>query len=446
MRRRTLSPRLLATAVALLGMAAVCTGDVPGDDANPALRDGGTLDFGVLGEPLTLAPYSRAASELTWVLARPVYPSLFRFAPDGAAEPYLAASAEETDGAVHVRLRDMAWSDGRPVTARDVVASARNATSPSGFLRFGQILARDRETLELRDPPEHWREALATVAFVLPDGAASVDPPVFGGPFVVERYMPGLEVVFAPNPEWSGDGPRLDRVRVQFIENLDILLGLLREGALDAAAPPSTINLAQRLREQELEFESRLGWETIFAELNPVTMTLSERIEVGNSFDRAEVVGALMAAEGRVSNTLAPSPDRDASRGPWRRARGGGSIPVEPVGIAAATGDEIMGLLQRALFRRFEGAGIEVEFLNVPPRTFYGSWRFDSPADVLLRRALGAPGLVRPRGTFADATALPLAHVETFVTWRDGVSGPAPNPTIEGPLWNMAEWGFVATD
>lgn len=444
MRRR---PRRASVAALLVAAAAAaCTGsgdDSPDGPGGVTLRDGGTLEIGVIGEPLTLAPYARGASDLTWILARPVYPSLFRFAPDGTPVPYLAASADETGGVVRITLEEMRWSDGSAITAGDVAASARNATEPSGFTRFGRVVAGDDSTVELHDPPRAWREALATVAFVLPGGAASVDPPVGGGPWRVARYVAGLEVEFERNPEWAGEPPVLDRVLVQFVENLDIMLGLLREGSLDAAIPPSTVNLAQRLDEIGVRHASRLGWESIVAEFDPDTTSEAERIAVANAFDRVELIGGLMGTEGRVSDRLDPSPGPRGADGPWRELPAGGSPPAAPVGIAAAAGDEVMGLLERALYTRLGEAGIMAEFMNVPPRTFYGSWKFESPADVLLRRFLGAPSLSRARGGFDDVTALPLAHVRSFVAWRDGVAGFVPNPTIDGPLWNMARWGLV---
>lgn len=435
---------LTATAAALL-LVGGCTESTRRDHTHSApLQRGGSITFGVIGEPPTLAPYAPGASELTWALARPVYPSLFRFDADGTPEPYLAQSAVRRDGFVEIELADMTWSNGRAITARDVAASARAARPPSGFARFGAVDVVGPQALALRDPPRYWREALATVAFVMPDGKPSLDSRVFGGPWVIDSYKPGLEVVYRPNREWTGEKPILEQVNVQFVENMDILLGLLANDELDAAAPLSTIHLAQRLDALGLDHDAKLGWESLFAEFNLSSTDEPTRVAIADAIDRSMLVRSLMGHEGRLSNTLSPTPGPGGAQGRWRRAPSGGTALTLPVGMAAPIGDEVFGLLERALFREFKRAGIELEFLNVPARTFYGSWKDGGPADVLLRRTMGAPGLGAPASAFRDFAALPLAHVQTFVTWSPRVAGPAANPTLEGPLWNMHEWGLVA--
>lgn len=40
-----------------------------------------------------------------------------------------------------------------------------------------------------------------------------------------------------------------------------------------------------------------------------------------------------------------------------------------------------------------------------------------------------------------DLPALPLYQKPTFLAWDSVVSGPQPNPTDWGHLWNIEEWG-----
>ena len=101
----------------------------------------GTVTFGVLGEPRTFDPYNRLASDLTYALARPVYPSLYMLLPDGTPEPYLAEDMEAIPGGVRVSIRAAQWSDGSAITSGDVVASARRASLPSGFALADSVRA-----------------------------------------------------------------------------------------------------------------------------------------------------------------------------------------------------------------------------------------------------------------------------------------------------------------
>jgi peptide/nickel transport system substrate-binding protein len=218
--------RLIALAAVVAALAG-CTTDVdspvePGRRAPTEPPDrSGRIVVGLPGEPPTLDPYSPVASELTWEVVRPVYPSLYRFLPDGKVEPALATSIDATGTSAQVTIREASWSDGRPITARDVVRSVRRARGPSGFARIDSARARGRRLVLLQGRVRNWQHALATVAFVLPGGKA--DRSVAGGPLRIESMIPGLEVVYRPNPMWWGSvGVR--KVVVRYTRGVEMLL------------------------------------------------------------------------------------------------------------------------------------------------------------------------------------------------------------------------------
>ena len=148
-----MSHRHLVLAALVVAVTLVaCTGDdspAPPAGGAPTPLFGGAVTLGVLGDPPTLDPYSPRATDLTHTLVRPVYPTLFRFGPDGSIRPYLARSLDEVEDGARVRLEKMAWSNGRAITADDVAASARRASSPSPLARL-RIRATAPRTLELR--------------------------------------------------------------------------------------------------------------------------------------------------------------------------------------------------------------------------------------------------------------------------------------------------------
>jgi ABC-type transport system substrate-binding protein len=137
-RRVSVRTKVAAVGTCLLLLSG-CTDSDSGDGPKPrpsstiSLKAGGKLSFGVLGSPATLDPYSPVASDLTRELVRPLYPSLYRFLPDGSAVPYLARSLEESGSRAIVTLAEASWSNGKRITARDVAASVQRATEPSGF-------------------------------------------------------------------------------------------------------------------------------------------------------------------------------------------------------------------------------------------------------------------------------------------------------------------------
>jgi ABC-type transport system substrate-binding protein len=423
-------------------LAAACTG---GDDdaairspdaAVPEAARGGTAVVGVIGEPATLDPYSPIASDLTFALVRPIYPSLYSFLPDGTTRPYLASSLSIVDAGARVELRAARWSNARAITARDVVASVRRARPPSGFAGL-TASARGRRSVLLRGDRLDWEQTLATAAFVLPRGRASRT--VAGGPFMIARRHPGLEIVYTPNPRWWGRAAYLDQITVQFLAGTEVLLGLLGDERLDVVVPLSTVNLDDRLDAYDVEHVDTLGWESIQLDLDGATLDEAERRRLVAAIDREVIEAGFVRGDGRIARTLHPEPGPEGAAGKFEAgpAEGEGTGVIT---MAAASGDELTILVQRVVQTQLASAGFDVELVRVEPSTFYGPWAQDDPTDAAVRRVAGAPGLTDDPGDLGSLRAWPLLHVETVIAWRPGLHGLEPNPTLEGPLWNADKW------
>jgi hypothetical protein len=167
-------------------------------------------------------------------------------------------------------------------------------------------------------------------------------------------------------------------------------------------------------------------------------MSHDQWIATAREIDLRALLATFIRDDGRFSNTLYPGPK--GTEGFWSHVeRPNFGPPLDQVTLAAPEGDELLASLQRALQLDLERDGISVEVVTAPWSTHYGRWRDESPASAALLRISGAPG----RSGAADASssfALPLAHVDTFLTWREEVHGLAVNPSLDGPLWNAAEW------
>src|SRR5687767_12923382 len=123
--------RRITALACLLAMASLACPSDGGGTAKPApttpttttappVPPRGAISIGVLGEPATFDPYSPLANDMTFWLARPLYPSLFRIAPDGSVTAELASSLRPSEAGVVIELRRSRWSNGDPVTAQDV--------------------------------------------------------------------------------------------------------------------------------------------------------------------------------------------------------------------------------------------------------------------------------------------------------------------------------------
>ncbi|MGH2817193.1 MAG: ABC transporter substrate-binding protein [Actinomycetota bacterium] len=436
--RRILPIALAAVALALAGCTAaddptIEPGRPPPTGAPDRATDrSGRIVVGLPGEPPTLDPYSPVASELTWEVVRPVYPSLYRLLPDGNVEPALATSIDAGRTSARVTIRQAFWSDGSPITARDVVRSVGRARSPSGFARIDSARARGRRVVVLRGRVRSWQRALATVAFVLPDG--KVDRSIAGGPLRIKSMIPGLELVYGPNRKWWGSvGVR--EVVVRYTRGVEMLLALLERRRIDVASIPTSVNLEERLDELGLEHAAALGWDSIYLDIGGAGFSDSEVASVFASIDREVIQEGLIRDDGRITSSLDPAPGPESSKilATGRRD----SLPTGTIQLATALGDELLEIMQRIVQTQVQSGDLEVELVSIEPSDFYGDWMIDDPTDLALRRASGAPG---ERGHPPRGESLPLFHVERVGAWLQGVAGIRPNPTYDGLLWNVEEW------
>ena len=374
----------------------------------------------MLGEPDTLDPYGRHASDLTYALIAPVFPMPYRMLPDGTVEPDLAESIETTTTGALLTLAEREWSNGRPITARDVVASIRRATPPSGFAAIEAAHVGGLRVVEMSGRVTDWEATLATAAFVLPRGRL-IGGNVSGGPFRFFDYKPGRSIGYEKNPE-AVEAPYLDRVKISFVQGTDLLIRLLEQGDIDAAAIPSSINLGTRLEEADITYDSAIGAERLVLEFNSDRVALQTARAVVAEIDRAKLVGSFIRDEGE---SLGSAPEKMPEH-----------LPVT-LSVGSPEGDELLALIQRGLQIDLEPSVDTIELITAPVSTVYGAWLREAPVDALLIRAIGQVG----RGqSIDDRFSFPLASVATFIAWREEVHGIAVNPSLDGPLWNVDQW------
>ena len=243
-------------------------------------KQGGSLTFATIGEPLTFNPALSLDASSSGVLGY-----LFEGLTETSwltdrVEPVLAESWEHSEDGLTwtFRLReDVTWHDGQPFTSRDVDFTFNrviynedvdSSARPTFTFRFLDEESGEwkEERMTVSAPDDH------TVQFVLPtpfapflrsmgtaiyprhvleprvdDGtfaetwSIDADPAeVIGtGPFTIERYDPGERVVFRRNPSyWLRDDagnrlPYLDEVIQTIVPDLEAELAAFRSGASD---------------------------------------------------------------------------------------------------------------------------------------------------------------------------------------------------------------------
>ena len=167
-----------------------------------------------------------------------IYESLVVIDDDYIPQGCLARSWENSiDGKVwtfHLR-EDVTFSDGTPLTADDVVASARyilekagdENISDHGFYRnldyfVKSITAKDSTTVSVtakttKSASRSYFGILYAMTFpVVPASQVSADFPLGSGPYVISRFEAGSFMTLAANPNWWQTQPYVNEITVAF--------------------------------------------------------------------------------------------------------------------------------------------------------------------------------------------------------------------------------------
>jgi hypothetical protein len=382
-----------AAVLLVLAISCTSTGGAPQQRSSPGggtePDSGGSITLGVLGEPATLDPYSPHASLLTAALIEPLYPSLFEIV-DGSPRPQLAAAIDIEEGRARITLREEAtWSDNRSVTSADVVASWRRAGPDSGFGRIRKMTADGPTVVIAEGVRDRWEEVLADGSPVLPRGRFNAQ--VSGGPFAIGARRPGLSITLERSEGWWGEPALLDRVEIQHIDSVEIMIELLASKELDAAWVPSSVNLSQRLEGRGVDSRSSFAGEYL-ALSGPYADLLAGAI------DRGALAADLLRSDGEFVRATGSETEEETFPGGFS--------------LAVPHGDELLSLLQRAIQIQLADRGILMDQVEVDVRTFYGRWQTEAPVGVRLLRS-----------SRSENGVLPIARVKSYLAWSREIEG-----------------------
>jgi peptide/nickel transport system substrate-binding protein len=165
----------------------------------------------------------------------------------GTTRPWLVTKFEWTDGGKSLVLHlrdDVKWSDGEPMTARDVAFTFETIRKNPGLNLAGFPLA-GAETpddttavIHFTKPsyqlmwwrtavvPEHlWKGVKDPVTYANPE-------PVGTGPYTLESFTPQV-VTLKRNPHYWGGAPKLETVRYVSFDSTNSMVAALQTGSVD---------------------------------------------------------------------------------------------------------------------------------------------------------------------------------------------------------------------
>lgn len=257
---RRLAPRAVAFASALAALSCGSTGSAPPAPPAEAAQRGGTIVLGSITDVDAWNEYTSAQTFAVNLLRRidlrlaqeqgdakdhpptfaPLLASSWSFSPDGLTLTFV--------------LRDATWSDGQPITASDVrftwtAQRAPEVAWPGASFKehIAEVTAVDPKTVAFRfdrSYPEMLADAVE--GGILPEHVFGKVPfaewrahdwstaKIGSGPFVLESWRPGEEIVLARNPRYyAAPLPYADKVAVRVVPDVGNLETQLLSGAID---------------------------------------------------------------------------------------------------------------------------------------------------------------------------------------------------------------------
>jgi len=212
------------------------------------------LKIGWAQDPQTLNPFVSLDEEAfnVWSMT---FDLLVNFSPkDLSPAPGIAESWDISDDRKTVTFHldpDKVWSDGVPVTSKDVKYSLETLGSHGAIFTgyttgIESIKTPDDETVVITTKRPDARLVGGLFVYILPEhiygkesvktltGSYQPDLPMVGsGPYVVTGFDRGRTLTLEPNPEWKGEQPGFDEIEYIKYGNQDAVERALRLGEID---------------------------------------------------------------------------------------------------------------------------------------------------------------------------------------------------------------------
>jgi len=327
MRKRT----ILLVASGLAAVASLVVG--PAATATSERATGGTVVIGADQEPVTLNFYLTEGNSYTTALAvNPVlapgmyYDQNAKLVPelfDG--QPKIVKSNPLT---VTFKYKASAkWSDGRPITGRDFLATYRTTmdarwdiTSREGWEDIASVKPKGKSVTVT------WKKGRAYAAWDALVGNTSPMPAhklagknfndlwrdgldIASGPFRFVSWQKGTQLVLARNNAFSaGPKAKLDRLVFRYIPSTPSLFQALNSGEIDATEPQPQLQIVDLRKNSRFKVQSGPGyfWEHLDIQFgpkgNPALRKKYVRQALITGINRAQIRQALYITPGLVAS------------------------------------------------------------------------------------------------------------------------------------------------
>jgi peptide/nickel transport system substrate-binding protein len=293
--------------------------------SSAAASSGGTYNVGLITPTGGIDPLTTTQSDTMFAVGL-ASAQLVIENPSGTIEPQLATSWTQSADKLSwtFTLRPgLKFSNGQPLTAKDVVSTFDSILSPSSespaASSFAGILksvtgSGTSVAFHLEEPYSDFPHLLTGAnTWILPAGFKDtnwINDPVGAGQFILEKYTPGQGITYKKNPDyWDAAAVKLSAVNVTFYSSEQSELLAFQSGQIDQidTTPAAEAALGTSYRQQHsgfLKFDG-LTFNVDKAPFNNVAV----RQAVAWALNRPAIVQTVYGGEGTVGNDVATFPD-----------------------------------------------------------------------------------------------------------------------------------------
>jgi peptide/nickel transport system substrate-binding protein len=318
--------QILMGAAALALLAGLQTADAAD------IKRGGTLTVARPDEPLTLDPFTPSDNGSIYNITQVCESLISADATGTGLEPGLAESWTMAPDGLSIELKlqpGVKFSNGNPLTVEDAIFSLQKVSDPKASYGFAfdpvkAIEKVDDTTLKMtfKQPYAALESALSLFAASIvskadyeKDPAAFGSKPVCTGPFQVESYERGTQVVMVPNPHYwrmGADGkplPYVDKAILKYVpESNSRVLGL-QNGDFDAilAVPLNQAEAVKAMDETTLEVSPSFRLDYVY--LNHAKKPFDDkriRLALNYAANRDAIMKAVYFGYGEIPNSYMP--------------------------------------------------------------------------------------------------------------------------------------------
>ena len=219
---------------------------------------------------------------------------------------------------------DVKFSDGKPLTAKDVVFTYKTAQEAASTVDLTNVasIAQDGDTkvvFTLKEPRSSFVSALISLG-VVPEhayGDTYGENPIGSGAYRMVQWDKEQQVIIEPNPEYYGEKGQFKKITIVFLDE-DAAIAAARAGQLDFTAIPATSANQEIEGMKKVVLDSvdnrGISWPVVPSGKeneagvkigNDVTSDVAIRKAVGLAVDRQSLIDGILNGYGRKANSIA---------------------------------------------------------------------------------------------------------------------------------------------